>query len=90
MELRSRATKVGLPTFVISDAGRTQVAAGSKTVLAVGPGFHKYITLEHREIGKMAHGIATCLAVLQVKENVYNQPGAKQTVDTITRHLRLL
>ncbi|XP_010526170.1 PREDICTED: peptidyl-tRNA hydrolase 2, mitochondrial isoform X1 [Tarenaya hassleriana] len=32
------AENVGLPTFVVADAGRTQVAAGSKTVLAVGPG----------------------------------------------------
>ncbi|CAK9857863.1 unnamed protein product [Sphagnum jensenii] len=37
-ELRSKAERVGLPTFTVADAGRTQVAAGSKTVLVIGPG----------------------------------------------------
>ncbi|KAL5101774.1 hypothetical protein RYX36_006101 [Vicia faba] len=37
-KLKETAESVGLPTFVVSDAGRTQVSAGSKTVLAVGPG----------------------------------------------------
>lgn len=37
-KLTEAAESIGLPTFVVSDAGRTQVSAGSKTVLAVGPG----------------------------------------------------
>jgi PTH2 family peptidyl-tRNA hydrolase len=37
-ELRSKAERAGLPTFTVADAGRTQVAAGSKTVLVIGPG----------------------------------------------------
>ncbi|KAI4337503.1 hypothetical protein L6164_015911 [Bauhinia variegata] len=37
-KLREVAEGIGLPTFVVSDAGRTQVSAGSKTVLAIGPG----------------------------------------------------
>lgn len=37
-KLNEAAESIGLPTFVVSDAGRTQVSAGSKTVLAVGPG----------------------------------------------------
>ncbi|KAI5403237.1 hypothetical protein KIW84_050712, partial [Lathyrus oleraceus] len=37
-KLKETAESVGLPTFVVADAGRTQVSAGSKTVLAVGPG----------------------------------------------------
>ncbi|XP_057957406.1 uncharacterized protein LOC131150599 isoform X2 [Malania oleifera] len=37
-KLKEAAESIGLPTFVVSDAGRTQVLAGSKTVLAVGPG----------------------------------------------------
>ncbi|KAI5055072.1 hypothetical protein GOP47_0030217 [Adiantum capillus-veneris] len=37
-DLRAKAKKTGLPTFTVADAGRTQVAAGSKTVLVVGPG----------------------------------------------------
>ncbi|XP_058201880.1 uncharacterized protein LOC131316501 isoform X2 [Rhododendron vialii] len=37
-KLKEAAEIIGLPTFVVADAGRTQVSAGSKTVLAVGPG----------------------------------------------------
>ncbi|KAH8504390.1 hypothetical protein H0E87_011881 [Populus deltoides] len=37
-KIREAAENIGLPTFVVADAGRTQVSAGSKTVLAVGPG----------------------------------------------------
>ncbi|KAF5461627.1 hypothetical protein F2P56_017706, partial [Juglans regia] len=37
-KLKDAAESIGLPTFVVADAGRTQVMAGSKTVLAVGPG----------------------------------------------------
>ncbi|XP_042492444.1 peptidyl-tRNA hydrolase 2, mitochondrial [Macadamia integrifolia] len=36
--LKETAASIGLPTFVVADAGRTQVLAGSKTVLAIGPG----------------------------------------------------
>ncbi|CAO2841525.1 unnamed protein product [Amaranthus hypochondriacus] len=36
--LQQEAESIGLPTFVVADAGRTQVASGSKTVLAIGPG----------------------------------------------------
>lgn len=35
--LESQAALQGLPTYVVHDAGRTQVAAGSRTVLAIGP-----------------------------------------------------
>lgn len=36
--LAKNAQQLGLPTFVVADAGRTQIAAGSRTVLAIGPG----------------------------------------------------
>nr|XP_048331098.1 peptidyl-tRNA hydrolase 2, mitochondrial isoform X2 [Ziziphus jujuba var. spinosa] len=36
-KLKEAAEDIGLPTFVVADAGRTQVLAGSKTVLAIGP-----------------------------------------------------
>ncbi|KAG0593665.1 hypothetical protein M758_UG008600 [Ceratodon purpureus] len=52
-ELRGKADGGGLPTYTVADAGRTQVAAGSKTVLVIGP-------------------------------------GSKASVDSVTRHLRLL
>jgi PTH2 family peptidyl-tRNA hydrolase len=37
LELQARAAAARLPCFLVRDAGRTQVAAGSATVLAVGP-----------------------------------------------------
>ncbi|KAI7841693.1 hypothetical protein COHA_004560 [Chlorella ohadii] len=36
-QLAAAAAGQGLPTFVVQDAGRTQVAPGSRTVLAIGP-----------------------------------------------------
>ena len=37
VELRDRARALGLVAEVIADAGRTQIEAGSLTVLGVGP-----------------------------------------------------
>lgn len=36
-ELSAAARLAGLPTYIVQDAGRTQVAPGSRTVLAIGP-----------------------------------------------------
>lgn len=36
--LRTQARQLGLCATIIHDAGRTQIAAGSATVLGVGPG----------------------------------------------------
>lgn len=44
-ELVNRAGKVGLAAQSIRDAGRTQVAAGTKTVAAIGPGPAKMIDI---------------------------------------------
>lgn len=38
LELRKNARNAGLTAEVIQDAGRTQIEAGSMTVLGVGPG----------------------------------------------------
>ncbi|KAJ1662341.1 hypothetical protein IW140_005951 [Coemansia sp. RSA 1813] len=38
VELQSRAKELGLVAQSICDAGRTQIAAGSRTVLGIGPG----------------------------------------------------
>ncbi|KAL6609627.1 hypothetical protein ACP70R_039596 [Stipagrostis hirtigluma subsp. patula] len=35
--LKETAEHRGLPTYIVADAGRTQVLSGSKTVLAIGP-----------------------------------------------------
>ncbi|KJE89010.1 hypothetical protein CAOG_000571 [Capsaspora owczarzaki ATCC 30864] len=37
-ELQRKARQAGLVSYIVRDAGRTQIAAGSRTVLAVGPG----------------------------------------------------
>ncbi|KAK9080013.1 hypothetical protein SSX86_001688 [Deinandra increscens subsp. villosa] len=43
-KLLEAAEGIGLPTYVVADAGRTQVSAGSKTVLAIGPaGYHSIV-----------------------------------------------
>jgi peptidyl-tRNA hydrolase, PTH2 family len=36
-DLMAAAKAAGLVTYLVEDAGRTQIAAGSKTVLAIGP-----------------------------------------------------
>ena len=40
VQLHSEARNAGLNAHVVLDAGRTQIAPGSKTVLAIGPGEH--------------------------------------------------
>ncbi|KAI7757491.1 hypothetical protein M8C21_001476 [Ambrosia artemisiifolia] len=42
-KLMEAAEGFGLPTYVVADAGRTQVSAGSKTVLAIGPGYKSVV-----------------------------------------------
>lgn len=37
-ELQSKAAEKGLCTYLVADAGLTQIPAGSQTVLAIGPG----------------------------------------------------
>lgn len=37
LRLERAAKSAGLVTYLVRDAGRTQIAAGSKTVLAIGP-----------------------------------------------------
>lgn len=38
LELATMARNLGLITSLVCDAGRTQIAPGSKTVLGIGPG----------------------------------------------------
>ena len=38
LQLAAEARRMGLTVSLIRDAGRTQIAPGSKTVLGIGPG----------------------------------------------------
>lgn len=38
MDVMRSAEKIGLNTVLIRDAGRTQIASNSKTVVGIGPG----------------------------------------------------
>ena len=37
LQLQAAAQEQDIPCYLVTDAGRTQIAAGSKTVLAIGP-----------------------------------------------------
>ena len=37
-EVAGGARRLGLSVYLVADAGRTQIAPGSRTVLSVGPG----------------------------------------------------
>ena len=37
MQIKAKADEQGIPSYLVTDAGRTQIAPGSKTVLALGP-----------------------------------------------------
>eukprot|EP00117_Sycon_ciliatum_P000326 scpid41363/ scgid6435/ Peptidyl-tRNA hydrolase 2, mitochondrial; Bcl-2 inhibitor of transcription len=43
VQLATKAREAGLQTYLVSDAGRTQIPTGSKTVLGVGPGPAKVV-----------------------------------------------
>ena len=45
------AKSLGLITAIIQDAGRTQIEAGSKTVVAIGPGPEDQIDQVTRHLG---------------------------------------
>ena len=42
VDLARKGRSIGLEVCLIKDAGRTQIAPGSKTVLGVGPGKNLY------------------------------------------------
>ena len=45
LKAASDATSLGLNTHIVRDAGRTQIAPGSKTVLCIGPGMSLHWTV---------------------------------------------
>jgi hypothetical protein len=76
-ELAHKARGFGIETCLISDAGRTQIAPGSRTVLGLGPGKVLWIL-------KAQDFQATLL------ENVFlSIPGPIDVMDQVTGHLKL-
>lgn len=39
VETKLKKLDIGINTYLVEDAGHTQIEAGSKTVLAIGPAF---------------------------------------------------
>ena len=37
LEIKAKAREMGIPTYVVADAGHTQIEAGSLTVCGLGP-----------------------------------------------------
>ena len=45
IEVQKRANALGIPSYLVADAGHTQIAAGSLTVCALGPVESKLVDL---------------------------------------------
>lgn len=45
LKASSDASRLGLNTYIVRDAGRTQIAPGTKTVVCVGPGSELCLSL---------------------------------------------
>lgn len=45
LQAATEANRLGINTYIVRDAGRTQIAPGSKTVLCVGPGIKKDVVI---------------------------------------------
>ena len=43
--IKYNAEKMGMCTYVVQDAGKTQIAQGSNTVLAIGPDFQNRLNM---------------------------------------------
>jgi PTH2 family peptidyl-tRNA hydrolase len=78
MDLERKARARKLPTYIVADAGRTQIAAGSLTVLAIGPGtpfpHHRLLLFDFKE------GLSSLF---------WSRAGPKSKLDEVTGHLKL-
>lgn len=63
LQVSSSAASLGVNTHIVRDAGRTQIAAGSKTVLCVGPGESTAL------LGR--HETSTLLCEMMITVNTY-------------------
>jgi peptidyl-tRNA hydrolase len=74
-----QAAMLGLPTHIVSDAGKTQIARGSRTVLAIAGKQIDPFSLH-------CSGVYPNLALNTPKRNT----GRKSAVDSVTGELKLL
>lgn len=45
LDIEKQAKEAGLVTYLVLDAGKTQIASGSMTVLGIGPGMYFFPSL---------------------------------------------
>lgn len=55
MQIQKKAQDAKLNTFCVIDAGRTQIASGSKTVVAIGPGTYRLPFVVSKSINSNFH-----------------------------------
>lgn len=57
IEKKIKALKKGINTYLVEDAGHTQIKAGSKTILAIGPAFSNEIDpfTEHLKLAWLSY-----------------------------------
>lgn len=71
---REQAASLGLPVHIVMDAGKTQIARGSRTVLAIA-GTHSQLVVE-----------SSAFPIIPSRLTL----GKKSVVDSVTGHLKLL
>ena len=74
-QLAIQAQQAGLESHIIRDAGRTQIARGSKTVVGIGPG--------QSMTGMTGKAFITC-------DHWFYSAGPASVVDRVTGSLKLL
>jgi peptidyl-tRNA hydrolase len=88
LDLQAQARKLGLAAQSICDAGRTQLDAGSRTVLGIGPGKCRLCIAEPRagvwRVVSTREGRESCVALFLI-----GLLGPIAKVNKVTGHLKL-
>ena len=91
LQLQSEARELGLEANVIADAGRTQIAAGSLTVLAVGPG--RYFS-DSSDMCNFMCTIKSFILICKYHElilySLIHGLGPREIIDQVTGKLKLM